>query len=518
MKNGGVRVVMENIVHSIRAACPETELSSIILAGSGHCETIEDSIREKDFSHLLVRIKELNYTAKEIKVTKESVSKLYKKLTSSCNYDPKQTNVKTVVIGHNITLGKNPVLTMAFAEWARKWKEVLFVSLIHDFPEENRPENIDVLKKNFGKDISTILYPDISNMHFAVINNHAFEIMKKSGIPESKLHFIPNAILADKLYQLHPSERKKISKQLLAKLKHYAGREGYKMSLVKKNLLYPVRIIRRKNVLEAILFIYLLGKDKWQLWITQYPKNRTELQYWNNIRKVLKTLSVNVIAGFGNSSPLLMGHTINELYNISDAVVNTSLQEGFGFAYCEAWLTGKPVVGRFVKGITDNFEKKGMKLKHMYNNIWVPFSWTNMGLLKKTSLEKNCKKARAGDIGGNVEERKKDIYKTTELNGHGIDFSDLDTENQMGVLMKIEREGVDAILNINPGLTEKLSFVQKTPENIIKENADVVRNKYGPKYVGKEWLHVFNGKVGEGQIPINVHQKLLKIFHKRIAG
>jgi hypothetical protein len=206
---------MENIIRSIRRASPHVELNSTILAGSGHCLSLQDSLQEDGFQHHLIHIEELNYFSEIRKIRKKEIENLLKKLIQNVPLKPNSKNVKTVVIGHNVPLGKNPLLTAVFAEWAKIWKKALFFSLIHDFPEDHRPGNVEILQKTFGKkEISSVLYPNLANFHFITINSRDFHALKKAGVPLKKLHTISNVVDTSRFSILHPVNRMEALKKL----------------------------------------------------------------------------------------------------------------------------------------------------------------------------------------------------------------------------------------------------------------------------------------------------------------
>ncbi|MCD8481333.1 MAG: hypothetical protein LR015_00840 [Verrucomicrobia bacterium] len=53
----------------------------------------------------------------------------------------------------------------------------------------------------------------------------------------------------------------------------------------------------------------------------------------------------------------------------AEALLTTSIAEGFGLAYLEAYAMGKDCVGRNLPAITKDFSNQGLKLEHLYNEI-----------------------------------------------------------------------------------------------------------------------------------------------------
>jgi hypothetical protein len=511
-KAGGVRIVMENIVHAIIKAAPRLVFESRIIAGSGHCLSMADTISEKNFNHTLIHVEDLNYSTPAVKVSRRLVLQLMQKMMAASGEISKSKDQKTVVIGHNITIGKNPVLTAAFSEWAKTWKQALFISLIHDFPEDNRSENLNLLVKSLGKGaVSQTLYPARSNLHFVVINSRDWQYMKKSGMPEKRLHYIPNMVSTGRFLPLHQFHRMEALKKLLLELETYCKKEGYRISASKKILLYPVRAIRRKNMLEALLLTYLLGRDSWQLWIGLNPTGGLDLHFWNGIKKILPDFSLDIVAGFADmivhNKKGDSGITLNEQYNIADLIITTSVQEGFGYTYHEGWLAGKPVVGRAIPKNVADFERRGMDLKHLYKQIMVPVSWIDF----KEITRKYLSKIKVAGIGKKGTELKKMIEKAKTHHGL-IDFADLDIENQIRVLYKINRLGTAAVFGSNPGLREVIEQYKKFPRRIIAKNALAVKRNYSAEEIGSLWIRLFKRPSTSVKVPVSLHGRLKMLF------
>jgi hypothetical protein len=55
--------------------------------------------------------------------------------------------------------------------------------------------------------------------------------------------------------------------------------------------------------------------------------------------------------------------------------LTTSITEGFGFSFLEAWTAGKLLWGRKLTDICADFEEDGVRLDHLYNRLSVPVDW-----------------------------------------------------------------------------------------------------------------------------------------------
>jgi hypothetical protein len=65
---------------------------------------------------------------------------------------------------------------------------------------------------------------------------------------------------------------------------------------------------------------------------------------------------------------------------------------------------------------------------------------------------------------------------------------------------------------LNKDLKQKLLKLENFPQNIIKQNASVVRTAYSLEKIGRVWLNTFKKASGKAKVPTSVHKELLEIF------
>ena len=87
---------------------------------------------------------------------------------------------------HNPTLGLNIDYPKMIEIAARAGVPMLMQ--IHDFVEDGRPENYQLVIGNQR------LYPNAQHVHYATINRRDLGILKAAGVPDSRVHFLPNAV------------------------------------------------------------------------------------------------------------------------------------------------------------------------------------------------------------------------------------------------------------------------------------------------------------------------------------
>lgn len=332
---------------------------------------------------------------------------------------------------HNPHLGKNPGLTLAIYQMAMGGYPM--VIHCHDFPEDRR-ENLSLLMHYItevaGLRLNEVLYPDKPSCHFIALNSTDYKRIANSGIPSSRVHFLPNPVyMANRLEESErPMARKKICDIL-----------GF--TSTRKICTYPVRAIARKNLGEFIL-LALLFSDKAHFTITQAPKNPAELPLYNRWKKFCLDQGIHIVFESGN----LVNH--EELISISDFCITTSMREGFGMAFLEPWLAGTPVVGRDLPTVTQDLKANGVEFPRLYCSIFV------------------------------------------ETNHGKQDFKDLDPGEQERVIKETVMHDHSRLKHYrnNPFLA---GFLDDIGTDIVRKNQKTIKEKFSLEQYGKELLAIY---------------------------
>jgi glycosyltransferase involved in cell wall biosynthesis len=144
---------------------------------------------------------------------------------------------------------------------------------------------------------------------------------------------------------------------------------------------------------------------------------------------------------------------------MADMVITTSILEGFGFVYIEPWYAGTAVIGRDLPLVTEDFNKAGMDLGHLYRVLMV----------------------------------------------EGTDYKDLfsELEPQEGLIKRLEMvlrlEDLKFLRKIQsrnePALNNTLRlFNPEFRERIIKHNRKVVMDTYSQDRVASELYEIISSK------------------------
>lgn len=335
-----------------------------------------------------------------------------------------KTSPDTIIHAHNMNLGKNPILTAVLNTLVT---DLRIVNHIHDFAED-RPANMkaleDLIEKNFGHTLSEILYPVHENCHYAVLNSFYVDRLKQLEIPEERISLLPNPVAVVNSDTRDIMQAKKRAQKLLR------VRPGL------PNYVYPVRGIRRKNLGEFILLSSLFG-DKAN-WITTLPPlnpvEKVEYEKWKEFcagERIPIIFEAGEICAFG------------EVMALADRCVTTSIREGFGMVFLEAWMFGMPIVGRDLP-VSEDFRNAGIKFEGFYQ----------------------------------------------KLDHEGTDFGKLDQVRQMELIKRFstDSEARNDFISANPQLNN--IFKDFSPE-FIRKNRELIKKQYSVENYGKKLLDIY---------------------------
>jgi len=265
-----------------------------------------------------------------------------------------------IIIIENPTIGMFPKATLAFKEFSESNHNKKIIYRLHDFIDD-RPHLFEEFKKVFNN--FEEIYPTSSNVSFLTLTSFDKKRLIKKGL--NNVNILPNSLVA---YDFCINPEKSFN---LRKIFETSGI----INPDEKILTYPVRVLKRKNIEEAMLLTKILNEagENYRLIVTvpldeDYKKEieilAEDYKIQCSIGKVSKYISFDKKDRY----------TIADLYSISDLVISTSIKEGFGFAFIEPWLTGTAVIGRKVSHITEDFEDNGIDLSHLYGNDIIPNS------------------------------------------------------------------------------------------------------------------------------------------------
>lgn len=259
---------------------------------------------------------------------------------------------------HNHCLGKNLSLPGALCQLAEQGHFLLLQP--HDYAEDGRPalyrRMLERIGDQDGARLSARLYPLAPQIHYAALNARDHAFLATAGVPEQRLHRLPNAVSLGGV----PDDSQTLSAPASRRL-----------------WLYPTRAIRRKNVGELLLWAALAeGDDEYAT--TQAPQNPAELPFYRRWVALSEELRLPVRFSLGKQTS-----DFQALLGSSHALITTSVAEGFGLAFLEPWLIGRPLAGRDLPEVTRDFRADGLDLECLYQRLPVPLSWIDGAALRQ---------------------------------------------------------------------------------------------------------------------------------------
>jgi glycosyltransferase involved in cell wall biosynthesis len=341
---------------------------------------------------------------------------------------------------HNPTLGKNRDIIGALKRLQSSGARLLLH--IHDFAEDGRPQNYTGER-----------YPE--NCHYAVINKRDYRLLLNAGLKTEGLHLLHNPIRP-----LRP------------------GADG----LVQDLILYPVRAIRRKNIGEALLLSLFIPEDM-QLGVTLEPTGALDVRSYRDWMRFASQQKLQVQFGLGVHRPF------EEVLGRARCMLTTSIKEGFGLVFAESWMGEKPLVGRLLPDICEDFQEAGIRLSHLYGTLR-----TSLGLFDSSRFFekwKRCYLDRLNSYGLAPDRRAMKRYLKS-VKGSGIlDFGMLSEDLQrqaITCLLESPRER-EAFGRMNPGLGG-LSGSMPGHE-LISHNRNIVARGFSPVRYRERLLDIY---------------------------
>ncbi len=253
---------------------------------------------------------------------------------------------------HNHSLGRNRAMADAVAILAEAGDPMILQ--LHDFAEDGRSQNYEVIAG------TETLYPHSPRIRQAFLNSRDLSYLVAAGLPAARAALLPNAITA-------PAAVKPLEKAPEAPL-----------------VLYPVRGIRRKNLGELFLLAALSPKGT-RYAVTLGPDNiRWQAVHEEWMAFAEDTQLPVMLNAVGRLSPSPKApRTYASWLRHSTHAINTSVSEGFGLGFLEPVMAGKPLLGRNLPAVTNDFSEAGIVPGRLYDRLLVPASWVGLETLRQ---------------------------------------------------------------------------------------------------------------------------------------
>ncbi len=446
------------------------------------------------------------------------------------------TPANTLLHWHNHGLGKNVSTPGAVAQLARQGYRMLLQ--VHDFAEDLRPDNYRKLAtalapasgssggpapgSNGGPSpteatgaadgecqagqqarlaaVADQLYPQAQQIHYATLNQRDHRVLATAGISPSRLHLLPN-----------PAQ---------APTSDAAGddvRQAWGLPADMPLVIYPVRGIRRKNLGEFLLwsavhpeaFFHLTlapespvekkAFDQWPAYAQQFELHCSLGQSQQPVGNVDVPTNSSVqqepAHDHRTPAPVPAGGRLcrppvafDALLRDSDALLTTSVAEGFGMVFLEAWLVGKPLLGRNLPEISADFCEAGLNLDGLYTTLDIPTAWLEAGAFTQ-AWEKMVARLfhDFGQPAPHPTELRQQLIAA--LAQPTIDFARLPVGEQRRVIERACRHADDrqTLLELNP----RLQLPGGDTARLVAANAQVVRDHFSLPRLGQQLAQVY---------------------------
>jgi len=369
---------------------------------------------------------------------------------------------------HNHHLGKNPAFTRALVEIASTRRDQPIVLHIHDFPESGRYGNLRFLVDAGVSD----MYPAGPNVHYVTINSRDREILEDAGV--TAVTYLPNPVdIPAGTAQPAPEATPTIRERLVDAY----GSEFPRFHRDHRIFLYPVRAIRRKNILEAAL-VTMLQEEPTSLIVTLPGVSQAEKKYSAMVEHAYRDGTIPGLFAIGTSLDRF-GIDFGELQSGCDAIVSSSVQEGFGYQYVAPLLLGKPLIARRLEIMRDIEDLFDGYPHTFYDRLVVPRETPSLS--GPVSLLRFQYDERIDRLAGTIPDSAVEALRTavTELlEGATIEFSFLLPQMQYVVLQDIRRDA--SFRQDLKGLNaETLSRIEKTAGTVAMPRPVAVKERFG---------------------------------------
>jgi glycosyltransferase involved in cell wall biosynthesis len=346
---GGVRRVVELTLPAIAAAAG-TSLKRITLL-SGGTESERPELGTIGLPTDFIHEPACDYFSNQAE-TPESISEniqraLWRVMKGSASS-------RTLIWFQNPALARNAILCREVAKISKETGVALILHH-HDFWCAGRWARWNELEKCGCHDLSSaadVLFASGTRSVHAGINLRDFQTLKRC-FPASAFH-LPNPVL-------RPAAS---SPANIDAAKAWVAKE---LNSEAPLWIYPTRFLRRKNLLEAILLTRWLRPDA-ILATTSGQYSQDEANYAHDLKQAAAKHGWRVHFGLLDkpSAP-----RVTDLLQIAEAVVHTSVQEGFGMTFVETAASGTPLVARAIPAVMPDLAAMGFEFPQLYNDIQI---------------------------------------------------------------------------------------------------------------------------------------------------
>ena len=172
-------------------------------------------------------------------------------------------------------------------------------------------------------------------------------------------------------------------------------------------------------------------------------------------------------------------------------MLTTSVAEGFGLVFLEAWLTGKRLIGRDLPEITADFRPAGLRLDDLRPRLGVPLEWIGAADWQDQIAQAYGETlARFGRRSPPPSEFRRALDALV-VDG-AVDFGSLTSRQQQQVIEQVAEsdERRRQLRRLNDWIEIALQQ-ERTCGPVVEENAAVVRRVYSLDACGRRLIQLY---------------------------
>jgi hypothetical protein len=487
---GGVTDVIRGSLSALLLARSDIEAITLIAGREEHAHAVVSALRlvAPELSITLLHWQELDYSNQQ--ETDEEAEGRTRIILN--RLQERVTEPTDLLWVHNYHLGKNAALTMAIERFAsspsgRKTAGVLLQ--VHDFPEEGRYVNLAYLKRI----CAAVPYPIEGRVRFATINTRDHELLVAAGVPRERVHYLPNPIAGKRKEEEALSVHGRRERLVLG-LSSFARDSGQRFHADGPVVLYPVRAIRRKNVLELAMICRLM--PNWNLVVTLPGTSRSERAYSELIDYAYRDRRIHGCFGIGQNEHRY-GLTFEDIFHGSDLVASSSVQEGFGLTFLNTLQARLPLLARRLPTMGGLLPMFDGYPAHLYERFLVPLSSPGIssmrGYLRMRYGERLDEIAAAvPQLADRIEQQIHDM-----IDADAIDVSFLPAQLQLTLLGDLrDREFAEQVRALNTGV---LNAAAQLAEAECPDVSERVEQAFGPLAFAARFDEVVAGYSRDGE-------------------
>jgi glycosyltransferase involved in cell wall biosynthesis len=269
-----------------------------------------------------------------------------------------------IVWAHNLGIGRNLLLTRELARICTA-RRIPLISHHHDWWFDNRWPRWPEIRRSGFRTLATVAqttFPAGPLIRHAGINHQEAALLKH--------HYPATAAWLPNPVPRRPPPAKNAVRAASQWLEQTLGEQSAPIWIL------PCRLLRRKNVAEALLLTRWLRPEAWLI-TTGGASSADEQNYFHKLGQTAHQhhwrLRLGVLQGDEKNKP-----SVPELLAASEAVLLTSIQEGFGLPYVEAAAASRPLIARNLPNVAPDLHKFGFHFPQAYDEIHVAtdlFDW-----------------------------------------------------------------------------------------------------------------------------------------------